>query len=541
MSCSYEEALNQLSDSKIAILRLNEDLAQAKYELCDSVRKLEALTEVLENKGIDLNNEEVMENIEKEVDNTSFSLHKLSVSNDRDSLETISCKLCGEVVEFENMDSHSKRCSTSSPIKEADISKWIEDITRQDNSLAITLTRSNPLSGETAPFKVITKMKLSDNKHSCVEVYRSHGDFYWLHSAIQAVCPERIIPPLQHHISLYETITEFQRFLNRLSSHINLRTHPVLYTFLFGSNEKIRLSRISYRQSRSELISTPPEYRPQTRAGDQETSLADTKNYLQSLEGNLLGLLNHFQEIRKLNYGGAGKWLEAVSANEPRDTYTKVVIKDISKIFKSMNNQEGEDSIEDWTFVQNLQSTIQYITSAKGLLERIEQSMDKYLFWEEEVQNCENANYQHSSYTPSNHGDTTPICYSLTDSNEDLSVFDDSGLSESGASSNNGVQSPSVAYANSSLSQKWAEANSQCRSAREELENMCNNLAEELIHFDYLKEKDLKNILIDFVNTQHELMQKQQSKWYAMKLLLESPIEIGNRSIEFIYEEQEAT
>ena len=37
---------------------------------------------------------------------------------------------------------------------------------------------------------------------------------------------------------------------------------------------------------------------------------------------------------------------------------------------------------------------------------------------------------------------------------------------------------------------------------------MCNNLATELAHFDYLKEKGIRDVLIDFVNTQHEHMQK---------------------------------
>ena len=52
------------------------------------------------------------------------------------------------------------------------------------------------------------------------------------------------------------------------------------------------------------------------------------------------------------------------------------------------------------------------------------------------------------------------------------------------------------------------QANSQSTSAREDLEKMCECLAAELVHFDYLKEKELKNILTDFVNTQQELMQK---------------------------------
>ena len=86
--------------------------------------------------------------------------------------------------------------------------------------------------------------------------------------------------------------------------------------------------------------------------------------------------------------------------------------------------------------------------------------MDKYLFWEEEVQTCENANYQNSSYTPSNHGNTTPVFSSPADSNEDLSVFDDSGMSESGGSSNTGTgvpYHPPLSHSNSNISQKWAE------------------------------------------------------------------------------------
>ena len=86
--------------------------------------------------------------------------------------------------------------------------------------------------------------------------------------------------------------------------------------------------------------------------------------------------------------------------------------------------------------------------------------MNKYLFWEEEVQSCENANSVHSSYTVCNQGDCTPLCSSPCDSNEDLSVFDDSGTSESGGSSNNGIQFSSVPSGNSNLSQKWAEVGS---------------------------------------------------------------------------------
>ena len=32
---------------------------------------------------------------------------------------------------------------------------------------------------------ICLQMRLEKNKHKCVDVYRSHGDFYWLHSALQ--------------------------------------------------------------------------------------------------------------------------------------------------------------------------------------------------------------------------------------------------------------------------------------------------------------------------------------------------------------------
>ena len=30
-------------------------------------------------------------------------------------------------------------------------------------------------------------MRSEQNKHRCIEVYRSHGDFYWLYSALQVI------------------------------------------------------------------------------------------------------------------------------------------------------------------------------------------------------------------------------------------------------------------------------------------------------------------------------------------------------------------
>ena len=51
------------------------------------------------------------------------------------------------------------------------------------------------------------------------DVNRSQIDFQWLYDILLDVCPERIVPPLKPPVSLDATISEFQRFLSRISTH----------------------------------------------------------------------------------------------------------------------------------------------------------------------------------------------------------------------------------------------------------------------------------------------------------------------------------
>ena len=87
------------------------------------------------------------------------------------------------------------------------------------------------------------------------EVCRSAGDFTWLHTALLDSCPERIIPPLTPPVSLdgeytlppslssilqsllLATVSEYQRFLSRISNHRVLRCNHHVVTFLTASPE----------------------------------------------------------------------------------------------------------------------------------------------------------------------------------------------------------------------------------------------------------------------------------------------------------------
>ena len=52
------------------------------------------------------------------------------------------------------------------------------------------------------------------------------------------------------------------------------------------------------------------------------------------------------------------------------------------------------------------------------------------------------------------------------------------------------------------------QASKYCADAKDYLEMMCNELAEELAHFDLQKEKELKQVLVDYAGAQLERHEK---------------------------------
>ena len=70
------------------------------------------------------------------------------------------------------------------------------------NTLVVNVTRTPTAATDLAPFKVVTRTNIPNFQRQCYEVYRSAGDFHWLHDVLQDNCPERIVPPLRSTISL---------------------------------------------------------------------------------------------------------------------------------------------------------------------------------------------------------------------------------------------------------------------------------------------------------------------------------------------------
>ena len=116
--------------------------------------------------------------------------------------------------------------------------------------------------------------------------------------------------------------------------------------------------------------------------------------------------------------------------------------------------------------------------------------------------------------------DNPPLGTATEHGSEQDAVFDDSGVSDVTTSSNNSSNSAhsahrimshdssSSAEESISTSEKWAQASKYCADAKDYLEMMCQDLSEELAHFDFQKEKELKQALVDYASAQQKRHEK---------------------------------
>ncbi|XP_019849650.1 PREDICTED: uncharacterized protein LOC105311978 isoform X2 [Amphimedon queenslandica] len=220
------------------------------------------------------------------------------------------CTLCNEKIRLNDLNDHSKVCSsklkstspsppTHSPKQQRKLqsrgsSPKIQP-EKRSSSLIVNVTRTPTAATDLAPFKVVTWTNMTSQFSSeSYEVYRSAGDFQWLHDVLQDNCPERAVPPLRTTISLDATVSEYQRFLSRLVAHKTLRTEQSFIVFLTGTIEELRVLRAKFRPHLPSEESL--QYRPTQGRDTSSGALVATKDYLHSLENNLLGLVHHLQQ-----------------------------------------------------------------------------------------------------------------------------------------------------------------------------------------------------------------------------------------------------
>lgn len=299
--------------------------------------------------------------------------------------------------------------------------------------------------------------------------------------------------------------------------------------FLTGTAEELRSLRAKHRPRRHDQV----QYKPAVGRDTNSGPLVAAKEYLITLEQHTQGLASHLEQSsrRKTAMEKTGHWFRAISESEPAETYLKRAASDLARSCEVMEGHHGDT--DEILFIQNLQSIADYVRAAQDLLTRVEDAVDKFLYWDEEVNIIE-------AVTSSPLTEQSPPL----ENSEDV-VFDDSGVSDITSSSNNSGNSrpnhvtdhvtahESASLSGVSNSEKWAQANEKCADAKDYLEMMCRDLSDELSQFDLHKEKELKQVLLDYAAAQLERHEKFQGKWFAMRYLLDTPILPEKRAIQF--------
>ncbi|RDD37881.1 Sorting nexin-7 [Trichoplax sp. H2] len=407
-----------------------------------------------------------------------------------DSDLVLSCTLCSEKIRITDLESHSKTCnshiaSTSVSVPTSPKSVHKEAI----HTLIINVTCID--EDQESPFKIITKTNLTIFDKSLIEVNRSKQDLIWLREALQMVNPERIVPPLRDASgkSKIETVQEMQRFLSRISRHKILRKHPYFKVFITGSNEELKSIQNDYSQ-----LENPYEtihHKPIRMEKDENSTLRKAQDYMNTLIANLTMLQNNIEEMDKSKISDTVfHAIEGIGHSEPSDTFLQEICSQLCRMQDEAD--KNKNLINDQSLILDILSLIAYVQSAKTYLDRIERAIDNFLFWEEEARQYENANSQQPD-------GKVVLC-----SNEDL----DNPFSES---------------RNEVLSKQNA--------SKAHLEVMCLDMSNEIEQFDYQKELEMQQILLEYSERRCKVYEQYHSKWAAMKYTLEIPIDRRKRAI----------
>ena len=79
-----------------------------------------------------------------------------------------------------------------------------------------------------------------------------------------------------------------------------------------------------------------------------------------------------------------------LSNSEPKGTYLETACHAMARLCKDIEKQQ--DDVEDYFLSRDVDWLIRYVESAEELLERTQEAVDRFLYWDEEVKSFEMAN-----------------------------------------------------------------------------------------------------------------------------------------------------
>ena len=495
-----------LADNRL----LSQKLLETEKLLGESNEQIENLSQLLENeklyaaelcnKIIELSNELASQSVTEEDDfcNKEYEENIKELERNTTGGESLtpicdlmlSCTLCGEKIKLEELEPHSTVCSSNSASGKTMHNGKDPGTPTLPGMMVATVTLSSKQESNTIPndtsFKIICKTTISEYKKSLLVAERTKEDFLWFRNALVQFHPHLIIPPFSVKSNVNGNLREAQRFLSRVCIHDFLKSSSLTRKFFDASPEEMEKMKTNFeRKSSSRLMPA----KPSVEHVDKDGMLFRTQTYVALLIHNLQSLTRHFSHNQektsdKQPSEQLSKCFLALSYGESNETYLQTTCQALSSILGSL--EKKQDGVYDESvLIEDLESITDYVRAADELLVRVSSSINTYLHWEEQM---------HVFEQKKSEGVVTP-------ENE------------------------------KSITQLWAEASANYQMAKEQLERLCTRLSDELVAFDRRKEMEIKQVLIEYAESQGDVYKTMQSKWFGIKLMLNCDINPDIRGI----------
>ncbi|XP_047136508.1 sorting nexin-30 isoform X2 [Hydra vulgaris] len=479
-----KEKEEQLLDTKKKLEASNIELQRERKlseELYEKLKKLEAQLHNFENQNpVGQNDVAISDDLVKMEINRKILEEQLNTSTSPIASLMLSCTLCLQRICISDLETHSHKCSIGPKMKTSD-----PNLQKMPDILISTVTTSDSSDGFF--YRVISKATLPKFKNDVYAVERSSEEFVWFRKALEELYPWRIIPPIIFTEDLNGNVRELQRFLSRICAHKMLRSDSFVRKFLTATNKELEKTKKSYKKQVHVPLS--PQ-KPHIEAVNKEGLLYRAQIYISSLIENIETLLKFFRSnVNNSLVDGLQKCFLKISESEANNTYLKVVAMRLGNIIGDLENKSNV-IYDESNLIEDLSSILEYVRSADELLIRVEHSINTLLYWEEEMRVLEEIN--------------------------------ESTNNEEGTNNQKELK----------RTQSWAEASSNCHTAHEELERICRNLSTELSEFDLRKEQELKEVFIEYADSRVDVFQKLQSKWFGIRLVLDTEIVRSQRAFD---------
>eukprot|EP00128_Syssomonas_multiformis_P012936 Colp12_sorted_trinity150504_noHs@20800 len=308
---------------------------------------------------------------------------QVNKEQEQDPALCLRCTNCQVLIPFEQVESHSRVCSTGKKSSDAD---------------NITVKVRNPQKmgfiSTMLTFELFVQTNIREYAKKDWTIRRTHDDFLKMHEMLSEQYFEYIVAPVPLKKKLFQDgsdrFTEkrlkgMQLFMNRMTAHRKLRVNPIFVAFLQASDADWKALQANYKPEPIRIMR--PRIRP-----EPDDRLVKARQYLVVHERNLRGLFEKINETIKAiiahsheDQAHCAQMFHALADAEKKGGYLEQVLSTVAITTESLPEFTRTASrLEEDIMRYEIKEIIAYVRVAQMLLVRIEDTFDTQAFFKEQ-------------------------------------------------------------------------------------------------------------------------------------------------------------